>query len=59
MNQLAVQEPMDLVQAKAPYVVFLAVTLAHEARIDYVKDRIHFDKKFFVQRATRGGGLVL
>lgn len=50
---------MDLVQAKAPYVVFLAVTLAHEARIDYVKDRIHFDKKFFVQRATRGGGLVL
>lgn len=50
---------MDLVQTKAPFVVFLAVTLAHEARIDYVKDIIHFDKKFFVQRATRGGGLVL
>ena len=57
-NQLAVQELADLVQAKAPAVVFLAETLADEARLEYVKDRIRFDKKFFVQRITRGGGLV-
>ena len=58
-NPLAVQELVDLVQAKAPSVVFLAETLADEARVDYVLDRIRFDKKFFVQRVTRGGGLVL
>ena len=37
-----------MVQAKAPTVVFLAKTLANEARLEYVKDRIRFDKKFFV-----------
>ena len=58
-NQLAVQELADLVQAKAPAVVFLAETLADEARLEYVKDRIRFDKKFFVQRINRGGGLVV
>ena len=58
-NQLAVQELVELVQAKAPSVVFLAETLADEARLDYVKDRIRFDKKFFVQRINKGGGLVL
>ena len=57
-NQLAVQELADLVQAKAPVVVFLAETLADEARLEYVKDRIRFDKKFVVQRINRGGGLV-
>ena len=36
---------MELVQAKAPSVMFLVETLANEARLDYVKDRIHFDKK--------------
>ena len=49
---------MELVQAKAPSVVFLVETLANEARLDYVKDRIHFDKKKFVQRLNKGGGLV-
>ena len=58
-NQLAVQELVELVQAKAPSVVFLAETLADEARLDYVKDRIRFDKKNFVQRINKGGGLVL
>ena len=58
-NQLTVQELVDLVQAKGPAVVFLAETLAYEARLDYVKDRIRFDKKFFVQIENRGGGLVL
>ena len=33
-NQLAVQELVDLVQAKGPAVVFLAETLADEARLD-------------------------
>lgn len=47
-NQLAVQELVDVVLAKAPAVMFLAKTLADEARLDYMKDRIHFDKKFFV-----------
>lgn len=50
---------MDLAQAKASTVVFLAKILANEARLDYVKDRIWFDKKFFVQRITKGGGLVM
>ena len=58
-NPLAVQELADLVQAKAPTVVFLAETLADEARLDYVKDRIRFDKKNFVQRINKGGGLVM
>ena len=58
-NQLTVQELVDLVQAKGLAVMFLAETLADEARLDYVKDRIHFDIKFFVQRENRGGGLVL
>ena len=58
-NQLAVQELVEVVQAKAPSVVFLAETLADEARLDYVKDRIRFDKKIFVQRVNKGGGLAL
>lgn len=58
-NQLAVQELVDLVQAKAPSIVVLAETLVDEAKLDYVKDKIHFDKKFLVQKVTRGGGLVL
>jgi len=39
--------------------MFLAETLANEARVDYVKERIRFDEKFFVQRVNRGGGLVV
>ena len=58
-NQLAVQELAEVVTAKALVVVFLAETLADEARLDYVKDQIRFDKKFVVQRVDRGGGLVL
>ena len=58
-NHLAVQELVKVVQAKALSVVFLAETLADEARLDYVKDHIQFDKKFFVQRVNNGGGLVL
>ena len=58
-NQLVVQELADVLQAKAHVVVFLAETLADEARLDYVKDWIRFDKKFFVQRINKGGGLVV
>ena len=58
-NQLAVQELVEVVQAKAPSIMFLAETLADEARLDYVKDRIWFDSKFFVQSVNKGGGLVL
>ena len=58
-NHLAVQELAEVVTAKAPAVVFLAETLADEARLDYVKDRIRFDKKFVVQWVHRRGGLVL
>lgn len=39
--------------------MFLAETLADEAGLDYVKDRIRFDKKFFMQRINKGGGLVM
>ena len=42
-NPLAVQELADLVQAKAPTLVFLAETLVDEARLDYVKDQIRLD----------------
>ena len=58
-NPLAIQELADLVQAKAPTLVFLAKTLVDEARLDFVKDRIRFDKKFFVQRINKGDGLVM
>lgn len=58
-NQLVVQELVELIQAKAPAIVFLVETLADGARLDYVKERIQFDHKFFVPRITRGGGLVL
>ena len=44
---------------KAPAVVFLTETLTDEARLEYVKNRIQFDKKFVVERINRGGGLVL
>ena len=57
-NQLAVQELVELVQAKALIVVFLAETLADEARLDYVKERIWFDHKHVDPRITRGGALV-
>lgn len=30
-----------------------------EARLNYVKDRIRFDQKFFVERINKGGGLAL
>ena len=53
------QELVDLVQAKAPLLVFLAETWADEARLNYVKDRIRFDQKFFVERINKGGGLAL
>lgn len=46
-------------KAKTPFIVFLAERLADEARLDYVKDQIRFDKKFFVQRINKGGDLVL
>ena len=58
-NQRAVQELVDLVQVKAPLLVFLAETWADEARLNYVKDRIRFDQKFFVGRINKGGGLAL
>ena len=58
-NHRAVQELVDLVQAKAPLLVFLAETWADEARLNYVKDHIRFDQKFFVERINKGGGLVL
>ena len=58
-NQPAVQELVEVVQAKAPTIVFLAETLADEARLEYVKDRIRFDKMFTVKRVSRGGGLAL
>ena len=58
-NQRAVQELADLVQAKAPSLVFLAETWADDERLNYVQERIRFDQKFFVRRINRGGGLVL
>lgn len=39
--------------------MFLVETLIDEARLDYVKDQIRFDKNFLVKRVNKGGGLVL
>ena len=58
-NQRVVQELADLVQAKARSLVFLAGTWADEARLNYVQSHIQSDKKFFVERINRGGGLML
>lgn len=56
-NQHAVQELVDLVQAKTLLLVFLVETWVDEARLNY--DRIRFDQKFFVERINKGGGLAL
>ena len=58
-NQRAVQELVDLVQKKAPLLVFLAEIWVDETRLNYVKDCIRFDQKFFVERINKGGGLAL
>ena len=39
--------------------MFLAETLADKVRLEYVKDRIRFDKMFTVKIVSRGGGLAL
>ena len=39
--------------------MFLAEIWVDEARLNYVKDRIRFDQKFFVERINKGGGLAL
>ena len=54
MNELA-----SLVQAKNPFVVFIAETWTDDARLKDVKRKIQFDNMFVVPRANRGGGLVL
>ena len=54
MNELA-----SLVQAKDPFVVFIAETWTDDARLKDVKRKIQFDNMFVVPRANRGGGLVL
>ena len=54
MNELT-----SLVQAKDPFVVFIAETWTDDARLKDVKMKIQFDNMFVVPRANRGGGLVL
>ena len=57
----------DIIWAKDPSVVFIAETLADEARLDTMQINIDFDiyiyiyikKKRVVPKVGRGGGLVL
>ena len=53
------KEPVRILQAKDPSVVFVAETWVDEARLDYTLGNINFDQKWVVPRTTRGGGLVL
>ncbi|KAL0010115.1 hypothetical protein SO802_005223 [Lithocarpus litseifolius] len=49
----------DLIWPKDPSVVFLAETLAEEARLDTVQRSIDYEHKWVVPKEGRGGGLVL
>ncbi|KAL0001323.1 hypothetical protein SO802_015104 [Lithocarpus litseifolius] len=51
---------IDQAGSKRPiYLVIDQCESPNEAKLDYVKDRIQFDKKLFVPRVSNGGGLVL
>lgn len=49
----------NIIRAKHPFVLFLAKTLADEARLDCILHNINVDHKWEVSRGRRGGGLVL
>ena len=53
------RELVELVQAKDPSVVFLAETLADDARPEFIQSSINFDHRWVVLRVGRNGGLVL
>lgn len=58
-NLYTEEELGDLIRAKDPSMVFLAETLADEARLKQIKEKINFPNLFFVERNNKGGGLEL
>lgn len=53
------KELSDLVLAKDLSIIFIAKTLANEARLKRIKRNLDFENMFFIPRINRGGGLVL
>ena len=49
----------DIIWAKDPSVVFIAETLADDARLDMIQANLGFEHKWVVPRVGYGGGLVL
>ena len=49
----------DIIWAKDPSVVFIAETLADDARLDMIQANLGFEHKWVVPRVGHGGGLVL
>ena len=53
------KELVEIIRVKDSFIVFLAETLADEARLDTVQRNIEFDHQWMVQCEGRGGGLVI
>ena len=49
----------EIVWAKDPFVVFIAKTLADEARLDMIQANLDFENKWVVPKVRHGGGLAL
>ena len=49
----------DIIRAKDPSVMFIAETLADDARLDMIQANLDFEHKWVVPRVGHGGGLVL
>ena len=48
-----------IVRAKDPSIMFIAETLADEARLDMIQANLDFEHKWVVPRVGHGGGLAL
>ena len=49
----------EIVRAKDPSIMFIAETLADEARLDMIQANLDFEHKWVVPRVGHGGGLAL
>ena len=58
-NPRTENELVRLIQAKDPFVVFIAETWTDKVRLDHTLSKINFDQKWVTPRLNRGGGLVL
>ena len=58
-NRRAVDELVDIVQAKGPAIVFLSETWSDREHMEWVRCQLKFDGCFTVSSDGRGGGLAM